>query len=414
MSSISANPPPISPADEKSLLDLIEALVHLEGEFQLGVGFNVFEAVAIARQEIRHSRFLAFLLNPRSPHGLGPAFLRAILSAAVAEHPDSPVSRLDVAITDLSGSSVHCERDHFDIAVEIPSLQLLFVIENKIDAAESADQLQKYRERALSRYQNYRFMGTFLTPSGYEGEDDNWGTMGYATVIAELKSTLLNTAVPPDVEMAIGHYIQLVERKIVASQALIDACKSIYQQHRTAVDLLVQYGQESQLSQAFDQFISATGGKLETTALRSNTATFLFADWLKIPNFPEADRKRWSSTFPVVLWFAVGVKGVYLRLEVGPLVEPEKRQPIVDALREKLKSANSRTRKKGSGNTYTRILTFSTSISEDPEIGELVDAMKKLWQIAEQHKLNETVCGVLTSVAAASPPIPQDAVVQTS
>ncbi len=200
----------------------------------------------------------------------------------------------------------------------------------------------------------------------------------------------------------------------MASQALIDACKSIYQQHRTAVDLLVQYGQESQLSQAFDQFISATGGKLETTALRSNTATFLFADWLKIPNFPEADRKRWSSTFPVVLWFAVGVKGVYLRLEVGPLVEPEKRQPIVDALREKLKSANSRTRKKGSGNTYTRILTFSTSISEDPEIGELVDAMKKLWQIAEQHKLNETVCGVLTSVAAASPPIPQDAVVQTS
>lgn len=421
MSSMPTNPPHISPEDdsdlrshEESLLALIEALGQLEVEFQLGVGFNVFEAVAMARQEIRHSRFLAFLLNPRSPHGLGPEFLRAILSAAVAEHPEPPVSRLDVAITDLSSSTVHCERDHFDIAVEISSLRLLFVIENKIDAAESADQLQKYRKRALSRYQDYRFMGTFLTPTGYEGEDDNWGTMGYATVIAELKATLFRTAVPPDVEMAIGHYIQLIERKIVASQALIEACKSIYQQHRTAVDLLVQYGQESQLSQAFDQFISAKGGQLETTALRSNTATFLFGDWLKIPNFPEADRKRWSSTFPVVLWFAVGVKGVYLRLEVGPFVEAEKRQPIVDALREKLKSANSRTRKKGAGNTYTRIVTFSTSISEDPEVGELVDAMEKLWQTAEQHQLKETVRGVLTSIAAPPPPIPQAAVVPDS
>lgn len=388
---------------------MIEALGQLEAKFQLGVGFNVFEAVAMARQEIRHSRFLAFLLNPRSPHGLGPAFLRAILSAAVAEHPDPPVSRLDVAITDLTGSSIHCERDHFDIAVEISSLRLLFVIENKIDATESADQLRKYRKHALSRYQDYRFMGTFLTPTGYEGEDNNWGTMGYATVIAELKATLLSTAVPPDVEMAIGHYIQLIERKIVASQALIEACKSIYQQHRAAVDLLVQYGQESQLSQAFDQFIAAKGEQLETTALRSNMATFLFADWLKIPNFPEADRKRWSSTFPVVLWFAVGVKRVYLRLEVGPFVEPEKRQPIVDALREKLKSANSRTRKKGAGNTYTRILTFSTSVSEDPDVGELVEAMERLWKDAAPHRLNATVREVLTSIAAPPPSIPHAA-----
>ena len=141
-------------SQEGTLLTLIEALQKLEREFKLATVFNVFEAVAMARQEIRHSRFLAFLLDPRSPHGLGPAFLRATLSAAVAEHPDPPVSRLDVAITDLGGCSVHCERDHFDIAVEVPSLRLLFVIENKIDAAESVEQLQKYRQLALSRYQD--------------------------------------------------------------------------------------------------------------------------------------------------------------------------------------------------------------------------------------------------------------------
>ena len=32
--------------------------------------FNLFEALGIVRQEIRHSDFLAFLLDPRQNHGL--------------------------------------------------------------------------------------------------------------------------------------------------------------------------------------------------------------------------------------------------------------------------------------------------------------------------------------------------------
>lgn len=386
---------------EESLLALIEALRDLGREFKLDTGFNVFEAVAIVRQEIRHSRFLAFLLDPRSPHGLGPSFLRAILSAAVADHPDPPVSRLDVAITDLAGCSVHCERDHFDIAVEVPSQRLLFVIENKIDATESAEQLQKYRQRAMFRYKDYRFMGTFLTPTGYEGEDDNWGTLGYATVIAELKATLKNASAPPDVAMAITHYIQLVERKIVASQALIDACKSIYQQHRAAVDLVVQYGQEPQLSLAFEQFVLTSEKPLQATAVRSTTTFFLFNDWLQIPSYPLAERKRWSSSFPVLLWFEVGVKRLRLRLEVGPLVEVEKRPPLVQALQARLRVGKSGANSKGKGGVYTRLITFATSIPEDPEVGDLVWAMEKLWTDAAHLNLKDVVAQELGRLAVA-------------
>lgn len=387
---------------EGALLAMIEALNKLEREFKLDSGFNIFEAVAMARQEIRHSRFLAFLLDPRSPHGLGSTFLRAIMSAAVAEHADPPLSRLDVAIADYTGSSVHCERDHFDIAVEVPSHRLLFVIENKIDAAESPEQLHKYRQLALSRYKDYHFMGVFLTPTGYEGEDEAWGTISYATVVTELKSILQNAQVSVDVKLAIAHYIQLVERKIVASQALIDACKSIYQQHRAAVDLVVQYGQEPQLLQAFEQFVLESGEPLQATVVRSNTAFFLFNEWLNIQNYPLADRKRWSSTFPVLLWFEVGATRLHLRLEVGPFVDADKRPPLVLALQSALKAEKPRAGGKGKGNTFTRVITFSTSIPEDPEVGDLAAAMEKLWKDAVRLQLKDVVNRQVTTLASAT------------
>jgi hypothetical protein len=38
--------------------------------------FNIFEAVGMVRQEIRHSHFLAFLLNPSASHRLRDIFLK--------------------------------------------------------------------------------------------------------------------------------------------------------------------------------------------------------------------------------------------------------------------------------------------------------------------------------------------------
>ena len=41
--------------------------------------FNIFEAVGVVRQELRHSDFLAFLLDPRQNHRLGDAFVQRLL-----------------------------------------------------------------------------------------------------------------------------------------------------------------------------------------------------------------------------------------------------------------------------------------------------------------------------------------------
>lgn len=40
---------------------------------------NVFNALQLQNQEIRHSSFLAWLLNPNESHKLGDAFLKELL-----------------------------------------------------------------------------------------------------------------------------------------------------------------------------------------------------------------------------------------------------------------------------------------------------------------------------------------------
>jgi hypothetical protein len=41
--------------------------------------FNIFDALGIKDAEIRHSNFLAFILDPAESHGHGQLFLNAVL-----------------------------------------------------------------------------------------------------------------------------------------------------------------------------------------------------------------------------------------------------------------------------------------------------------------------------------------------
>ena len=170
-------PNPLTSEHERDLLALLDELKQFDKVHRLDKRFNFFEAVNMVRQETKHSRFLAFLLDPQGSHGLGHQFLSHFLSAAIAGHPAPGLSRLKVAISDLHDAKVFCERDHFDITVELPSLGVLLVIENKIDASESEEQLAGYRDQAVARYSHLKFPGCFFTRTRYVGQDHSRGVM---------------------------------------------------------------------------------------------------------------------------------------------------------------------------------------------------------------------------------------------
>src|SRR5579862_2960485 len=95
---------------------------------------NIFEAAGLTRDEVKHSRFLSFLLNPREAHGLGDAFLTRTLQKSIQEsgRTDLEVSPLELELWDLADSEVRPEWSGIDIAVLNHTQKLAIVVENKI------------------------------------------------------------------------------------------------------------------------------------------------------------------------------------------------------------------------------------------------------------------------------------------
>lgn len=65
--------------DRQALEGFVVENADLEALEGLSEQFNIFEAVGVLRQELRHSDFLAFLLDPRQNHRLGDAFVQRLL-----------------------------------------------------------------------------------------------------------------------------------------------------------------------------------------------------------------------------------------------------------------------------------------------------------------------------------------------
>jgi len=68
----------------KSLEDFVVENSDLERLESLVTQFNIFDVIGAVRQELRHSDFLAYMLNPQRNHGLGDAFARKLLQRVVS------------------------------------------------------------------------------------------------------------------------------------------------------------------------------------------------------------------------------------------------------------------------------------------------------------------------------------------
>ena len=95
--------------------------------------FNLFEAKGVIRAELRHSNFLAYLLSPSRPHGLGARPLVAVVRAILARLPvgERPIGMLELIAGQLDDAIVYRERDNIDTLIELPTLKLVVAIENK-------------------------------------------------------------------------------------------------------------------------------------------------------------------------------------------------------------------------------------------------------------------------------------------
>ena len=135
----------------KHELDLYYAVIEVKIEHdrqslaEFNPNLNVWEAVNLARSELKHCSFLRWLLDPRGSHYQGELFLKRFIERFIERFSERFPN--EIPIDELSSCNVKSEDS--DIAdgrvdISITGRSFIIVIEAKIDAGEQEDQLKRY------------------------------------------------------------------------------------------------------------------------------------------------------------------------------------------------------------------------------------------------------------------------------
>ena len=78
---------------------------------------NIFQILRISKTEIRHSNFLAWLLDPKESHKLGDIFLKRFLREVFSSEKFQDLDQVDVEGTDLSKVEIYREWNNIDLLI---------------------------------------------------------------------------------------------------------------------------------------------------------------------------------------------------------------------------------------------------------------------------------------------------------
>lgn len=196
---------------------------------------NFFDILGVSETEIRHSNMLAWLLDPNQNHGLGSFMLKQLYDE-IADN--------DAVRPDFKKFKVYREWKNIDLLLVSETVKVVICIENKINAVESPDQLEKYHNIIEREYPGYKTYYRFLTLDGHESsQPDVWQSLDYEFIIKALKLALETHeySLSNRAETIISQYLSILERKVIGmddkTRELVD---DIFKEHREAIEFIME------------------------------------------------------------------------------------------------------------------------------------------------------------------------------
>ncbi len=177
--------PVVDPSQIGPFMDVFKD-VHQQWAAELACenpSLNIWDSLALGRDEVKNCRVLAWLLDPHADHMQGSRLLRCLLR--VVDHADFSET--------LADETYYAYREEWmgggeriDIMLAGPTFCLL--IEAKIDAGLRRDQLDRYWARIANRYAGRRLLGWYLTTDEKppEGGQHAFRALGWGKVAAAL------------------------------------------------------------------------------------------------------------------------------------------------------------------------------------------------------------------------------------
>lgn len=317
-------------ASIKADLEALEALQadapELERIEDLLDRFNVFETIGFTDQELMHSRFLAFLLNPRQSHALDDFFLKRLLKEALSSDDKGSLGALyeNLDQMDLRQTLVRREHEHIDILLTNEAHEFAVIIENKTWTTEHDNQLSIYHQIVKHTYPGWLVFGIYLTPQGvaplYKEDRKTYLPCGYEAVCRVVEGILEDRGLTLDLDLmtSMKHYVRMVRRKLLGDPEIIRLSQQIYQKHKRAFDLIYEHRPkvQEQIRDIVENLIDQHPS-LEPDLSRKDNIKFVVGRWDDAPVLKTAEDYTPSGRILIFeVWNDPG--SLNLNLFIGP------------------------------------------------------------------------------------------------
>lgn len=229
------------------LIRQFSKLVNDERFDRLDLGLkntNIFSVLGIERMEIRHSNFLAWLLDPEGTHGLGSLFLKRFIRDISLL--DSPDSINEIGMQDLNAKRVEVRREWKNIDILLLADDLVVCIENKVDSSDSQRQLARYRDVLEKNFPVQRKTFIYLTPDGRDPGDEkeqaNYICYSYGQIAGHLHRILKlhRDSMIPSVSIYISDYLENLRTNLMKESRLNSLAKELYESHKDVLDFIFE------------------------------------------------------------------------------------------------------------------------------------------------------------------------------
>ncbi|USN98295.1 MAG: PD-(D/E)XK nuclease family protein [Phycisphaeraceae bacterium] len=387
-----SEPASISDTDALAALERFvvenDELTDLEAEIGR---LNIFDALGIVNAEIRHSNFLAWLLDPAESHGQGQLFLRVFLIDLLREAPpaDRPLSPVDLDGSDLRGVQIRREWRHIDLLIVAEEPRIVIAIENKIFAGEHSNQLERYKQVVESAFPDHKPLFVFLTREGDEPSDEAWCPYDYGRLYRALARCVKRNedSIGEEVRVFVGHYLAMLRSRFMDDPKIDELVDRIYRNHRQALDLI---------------FERRSDPRVRLTAVFADRLKEIESDWIMgdvrasgFGFFP----CEWKSIVPPIYqhdglapeaWlfgaFRVGPRGrrAWIEFIAGPTTDQETRDNLIEAIRLAGPDSGFELSRKKTTKVWTRIQTITVARSHADVLDDDQNTIELIRRSAEQ------------------------------
>lgn len=336
---------------------------------------NIFDILKISATEIRHSVFLAWLLNPNENHGFGSLFLKKFLGL---------IRGINFEQCDYEKVEIRREWKNIDLLLIVnePNNRYIIAIENKIYSAENNKQLKTYSDTISKEFHNNEHIyKLYLVPDNNlnnRGDDksDKWEDLLYSKITFILKELLDENRGKHD-----EFTIKLIEQYYKILTTIIDMedkeelnklSANLWRKYEKTLNVLLSYKQ-NRINQLFESLCKNI----------KDEVVFKSKIWFKTKKMNDYfNNNNNKDILNYQIYKSQNVIELYLFLGVGDTLVRQQTFDILNKSEFIMNYKKFSEMPKGQYNIILRLLLIEINLNKDDDIDSQKIELKNSWDNA--------------------------------